>query len=89
MQGSPETDLRRAMPAQDIGKLPSTEEQFRALNSEVGREKPIVANAKAQSDALHREAQALRQRLVDTAARVQALEAERGKLDLEIARLER
>ena len=84
-----ETDLRHAVPLQDIGKLPSTEEQLRALNKEVGREKPLVANAKAQSDALHREAALLRQRLIDTAARVQALEAEGVRLDGEIARLSR
>ena len=79
--------MHRAVPARDIGKLPSTEQQLRALNSEIGREKPVVANAKSQSDALHREAQILRQRLIDTAARVQFLELERTRLDLEIARL--
>ncbi len=80
-------DLSHAVRARDIGKLPSTADQFRALNSEVGKEKPLVEDAKARSDALHAQAEALRRRLIDTAARVQDLEAEKLSLDADITRL--
>jgi septal ring factor EnvC (AmiA/AmiB activator) len=80
-------DLSHAVPAKELGKLPSTADQYRALNSEIGRERPGVETAKAKSDALRAEAEALRQRLIDTAARVQSLEAEKLVLDSDIARL--
>jgi septal ring factor EnvC (AmiA/AmiB activator) len=83
----PLTDLSHAVSAKDIGKLPSTEEQFHALKSEIGREKPVVAGAKAKSDALRAQAEALRRQLIETAARVQALEVQRQSLDSDIARL--
>jgi septal ring factor EnvC (AmiA/AmiB activator) len=80
-------DLSHAVPVKELGKLPSTADQYRALNSEIGKERPGVENAKAKSDALRAEADALRQNLIDTAARVQVLEAEKIALDSDIARL--
>ena len=83
----PLPDLSRAVPAKELGKLPSTADQYRALNSEIGRERPSVESAKAKSDALRSEAEALRQKLIDTAARIQSLEAEKSSLDSDVARL--
>jgi septal ring factor EnvC (AmiA/AmiB activator) len=83
----PIPDLSHAVPARDIGKLPSTAEQFRALNSEMGKERPAVADAKAKSDALRDEAEAMRRKLIESAARVQDLEAEKVGLDADIAQL--
>ena len=80
-------DLNHAVPAKDLGKLPSTADQYRALNSEIGKERTGVESAKAKSDALRAEADAVRQRLIDTAARIQMLEAEKIGLDSDIARL--
>src|SRR5262249_12515669 len=53
-------DLSHAVPAKELGRLPSTEDQYHALNSEIGRERPGVENAKAKSEALRAEADALR-----------------------------
>ena len=47
-----------------------------------------VANAKQKSDTLAAEAASLRQKLIDTAARIESLEREDRQLDDEIARLE-
>ncbi len=83
----PLPDLSHAVPARDIGKLPSTADQFRALRSAIGREKPVVDNARLKSERLNAQTEALRQRLIDSAARVQFLEAEKIRLDGEITHL--
>lgn len=80
-------DLNRAVPARDIGKLPSTAQQYQALKNEIGKERPQVESAKTKSDRLHAEAAALQQKLIDTAARVQSLEAEKITLDSDITNL--
>ena len=67
------TDLSHAIPAKALSNLPSTEAQFRTLKKEIAKNQPEVATAKRASDALARQAAALQQKLVTTAARVDAL----------------
>ncbi|MGC9953793.1 MAG: peptidoglycan DD-metalloendopeptidase family protein [Rhizomicrobium sp.] len=81
------TDLSHAIPAKALSKLPSTEAQFRTLKKEIAKDQPEVATAKSASDALARQAEALQQKLVTTAARVEALEREKVWLDADIVRL--
>ena len=83
----PLPDLSHAIPARDIGKLPSTADQYRALRTEIGREKPAVDTARLKSERLNAQTEALRQRLIDSATRVQYLETEKIRLDADILRL--
>jgi septal ring factor EnvC (AmiA/AmiB activator) len=83
----PLPDLSGALPAQDVGRLPSTADQFHRLKGDLARGKPVVDSAKAHSDALKAQARALRQKLIATAARVQALEQQKIVLDAAIVRL--
>jgi len=69
------------------GSLPTTADQYRALQDEIAKSRPRVVDAKRKSDALNAEATSLRQRLIATAAQVQALEEEKGHLDGEIVGL--
>jgi len=80
-------DLSHAVPLDQYGKLPSTGERYRNLQSEIQKTKPAVESAKSKSEHLATEAATLRRKLVDTAARVQQLEAEKGSLDSAIAEL--
>lgn len=80
-------DLSKAVPLKKLLRQPSTAEQFRRLSSEIAESKPVVDSAKTQSATLAREAQALQQKLVRTAARVEQLEAEELRLGGEVARL--
>ncbi len=80
-------DLSKAVPASQAGKLPTTEERYRALQGQIGKEKPAVDAAKSKSQALTAQADALRAKLIDTAARVQSLEQQKASLDSEIATL--
>jgi murein hydrolase activator len=80
-------DLSRAVPMRTLLHQPSTAEQFRRLSSQVAKDKPLVDSAKAASDALARQAEELRRKLVRTAARVEQLEEEKARLDVEVARL--
>ena len=82
-------DLSHAIPAQDIAKLPSTAEQFRALKNRIAKDRPAVANAKQQSETLKTQALSLQQQLIVTAEHVQTLEREKITLDGDIARLAR
>lgn len=75
------------MPARNVSKLPSTAEQYRALQQEIEKNRPAVENAKRKSDLLNSEAADLRRRLTDTTERVQALEDDKGRIDAELARL--
>lgn len=70
-----------------MGTLPSTASQYRALESEIDKNRPAVESARRRSALLNAEAADLRRRLTDTAARVQALEEEKGRIDAELARL--
>lgn len=83
----PLPDLSHALPAKDLGKLPSTAEQYRQLKGDLAKSKPAVDSAKARRDALKAQADALRRKLVVTAALVQNLEKEKIALDSEITRL--
>jgi len=82
-----DNDLSGAIPADQAGKLPSTEEQYKTLKHKVEQVRPGVETAKTKSQALKAEADALRRRLIDTAQRVQNLEEEKGRLDIEIVQL--
>jgi septal ring factor EnvC (AmiA/AmiB activator) len=81
------TDMSRAVPLDQAGKLPSTQDRFNTLKTQIQKNKPIVESARQKNDALNAQAAALRKRLIETAARVQALEAEKGTLDSAIAEL--
>jgi murein hydrolase activator len=82
-----DSDLSGAVPADKANTLPTTEEQYRTLKQKVEQQKPGVETAKTKSEALKAEAEDLRNRLIATAARVQNLEEEKGRLDSEIAQL--
>jgi septal ring factor EnvC (AmiA/AmiB activator) len=86
-QAAPMPDLSHAVPAHDATKLPSTADQYKALRQEIDKNKPAAESAKRKSDQLNGEAADLRKRLIDTTARVQALEDEKGQIDAELARL--
>ena len=81
-------DLSKALPGKAMGKLPSSTQQLNKLQTELAHDKPAVANAKQKSEQLSQEATGLRQKLIDTAARVESLERETVTLDGEIAQLE-
>jgi septal ring factor EnvC (AmiA/AmiB activator) len=68
--------------------MPSTAVQYRALQAEIAKSRPQVLEAQQKSTQLKSEADVLRQRLIDTATRVQKLETEGLWLDREIARLQ-
>lgn len=85
---NPNDGLAGAMPAASARHMPSTTAQYRALQAEIAKSRPQVVEAQRTSAQLKSEADALRQRLIDTAARVQKLEQERLWLDREILRLE-
>ncbi|HEY2069375.1 MAG TPA: peptidoglycan DD-metalloendopeptidase family protein [Rhizomicrobium sp.] len=80
-------DLSGAIPANQAAKLPSTSEQYKTLKTQIAKTKPQVDSAKQKSDALKAEADALRTKLIATAARVQFLEEEKGRIDVEVVRL--
>jgi septal ring factor EnvC (AmiA/AmiB activator) len=79
--------LKGAVPLDRAGSLPTTADQYRALRDEIAKSRPRVEDAKRKNDALTAEARSLRQRLIATAAQVQALEEEKGRLDGEIVSL--
>jgi murein hydrolase activator len=81
-------DLSKALPGKAMGKLPSSAQQLGKLQTEMARDKPALADAKQKSEQLSQEASGLRQKLIDTAAKVESLEQETVTLDHEIAALE-
>ena len=84
----PAMDLSKAVPAKNLSRMPSSAQQLGSLKAELAKDQPAVASAKQQSDSLADEAKALRQKLIDTAARIEALENDKIKLDADIAALE-
>ena len=80
-------EMKNAVPLSQLNRLPPTSEQYRQLQRQIAKNRPAVETAKQRSDALSVEAAGLRRKLVDTAARVQALEAEKGEIDAELVRL--
>jgi len=80
-------DLSHAVPLDQSSKLPSTSDRYQNLQSQIRKNKPVVESARAKSQRLANEAIRLRKKLVETAARVQQLETEKGSLDSAIAEL--
>ncbi len=83
----PATDLKGAVPAGSLSNLPSTAEQVRQLNAIIAKEKPLVADAQKQSEALSAQTKSLKQQLIDTAQRITALESDSIRFDADIVRL--
>ena len=81
-------DLSHAMPSAKLKELPSSQQQLGTLNAELAKDRPAVAGARAKSQTLASEAAALRQKLIDTAARIQALERVQTLLTDQIAQLQ-
>jgi murein hydrolase activator len=84
---TPENEMRGAVPASQAGKLPKTEERYRALQQQIQRAKPSVETARQKSEALAAQAAQLQQQLVVTAAHVRSLEQEKSKIGVEILAL--
>lgn len=81
-------DLSKALTGKAMGKLPSSAQQLNKLQTEIAKDKPAVDTAKQKSEQLSQEASGLRQKLIDSAAKVESLEQETVTLDGEIAQLE-
>ncbi len=81
-------DLSHAMPGRSLAKLPSSAAQLQALTGQLREQAPAVAAAKQKSDALSAEAASLRQKLIDTAARIDQLERDRITQQARIAELQ-
>lgn len=81
-------DISGALPAASARRMPSTADQYRALQADIAKSRPQVVEAQRKSAQLTSEADALRNKLIDTAAQVQKLEQEGLWLDHEIIRLE-
>jgi septal ring factor EnvC (AmiA/AmiB activator) len=77
------------MPAAAAGQLPSTADQYRALENEIAKSRPAVTEAKRRSEQLNTAVTALRQNLIETASRVQALEQQNAWLSAEVGKLTR
>jgi murein hydrolase activator len=86
-QGDGITDMSRAVPAQALNGQPTTADQYRRLQDQIGKDKPAYLSARQTSDRLARETLALQRKLVATAGRVQALESQAVSLGSEIVRL--
>src|SRR3984957_8422579 len=84
----PPIDLSHAMPSESLKNLPSSQQQLGTLNAELAKDRPAVAGARAKSQALASEAALLRQKLIDTAARIQTLEREQSLLADQIDQLQ-
>jgi septal ring factor EnvC (AmiA/AmiB activator) len=80
-------DMSHAVPVNQAGALPSTSDRYKQLQTEIQKSKPVVQSAAQKSRALQAQAKALRQKLIDTASRVQDLESEKATLDAAIAEL--
>jgi septal ring factor EnvC (AmiA/AmiB activator) len=83
----PVMDFSHALPGKALAKLPSSAQQLKSLSSELKQGQPQLASAKQKSDSLAAEAAGLRQKLIATAARIEALEQEKADGDVQIVRL--
>lgn len=83
----PSIDLSHAMPGKALASLPSSAQQLKSLSSELKKAQPELQSAKEKSDALAAQAASLRQKLIATAARIEALERRKVDADAEIVRL--
>ncbi len=79
--------MSHAVPVNQAGALPNTKDRYKQLQGEIQKNKPAVLSARQKSATLRAQAAALRKKLIDTAARVQNLEADKGTLDAAIAEL--
>jgi septal ring factor EnvC (AmiA/AmiB activator) len=84
----PPIDLSHAMPSEKLKELPSSQQQLGALNAELAKDRPAVAGARVKSQTLASEAALLRQKLIDTAARIQTLEREQSLLEDQVTQLQ-
>lgn len=80
-------DLSHALPGKALTSLPSSAQQLKSLSSELKQGRPQLASAKQKSDALARQAAALRRKLIDTAARIESLERQQVEADIRIQEL--
>lgn len=83
----PAMDLSHALPGKALASLPSSADQLKDLSGELQEGKPRLEAAQQRSDALAAEARALRQKLIDTAARIESLERSQIADAAEIDRL--
>ena len=81
------TDMSKAVPLSQLLKQPSTAEQYNALKGEIAKDKPALEVARSSSETLARQAAALQQKLITSAARVEFLERENLRLAAEVVRL--
>ena len=87
LQPDSDIDLSHAVPMRTLLGKPTTVEQFKNLTGEIAKDKPLADAARTRSEALANEAAALQKRLVETAARVESLEAEKSQIDSDVVRL--
>jgi septal ring factor EnvC (AmiA/AmiB activator) len=80
-------EMKNAVPLDQASKLPPTSVQYGQLQKQIAKNRPAVETARQKSDALTAQAADLRRKLVDTAARVQALEKEKARIDFELVTL--
>jgi septal ring factor EnvC (AmiA/AmiB activator) len=80
-------EMKAAVPLNHLNRLPPTSQQYKLLQKQIAKSRPAVETAKQRSDTLTAQAAALRHKLVTTAERVQALEAEKGQIDARLAKL--
>jgi septal ring factor EnvC (AmiA/AmiB activator) len=78
-------DMTKAVPLNRLNGLPSSADQLGQLKTELAKTRPALESARTQSDMLAAQARDLRQKLVDTAARIEDLERQSIALDGQIA----
>ena len=83
----PAIDLSHALPGKALASLPSSADQLKDLSGELQEGKPRLEAAQQRSDTLAAEARALRQKLIETAARIETLERSQIADAAEIDRL--
>jgi septal ring factor EnvC (AmiA/AmiB activator) len=88
LRQAPDPDIAIGTPASQAGKLPTSEQRYRALQKQVQSAKPAVETARQKSDRLQAQAARLRQQLIATVARVQSLEREKAQIGVQVAQLE-
>ncbi len=80
-------DLSRALPGSTLSQMPSSAQQLQTLDEKLKQQQPQVAAAKQKRDALSAQAEALRRKLIATAAQIAQLERIRGEQEQQIAEL--
>jgi murein hydrolase activator len=80
-------EMKNAVPLDQLNRLPSTSAQYKLLQKQIAKGRPAVETAKQKSETLAAQAATLRHKLVDTAARVQALEQDKADIDSRLVAL--